>query len=392
MSMMGRLSAAVDFLVIAHFLVLLDARPQCQQDDAQCRGSSSSHLRFENLHYEVISERPRIYFFPDFLSDEECDSIRGLGLPHVAPSKTDAGLTEHVRSSKSYFFSQEQERSTPAIMAVKHRASAISRVTLEYQEELQIQHYEAPREGGSKKDFYIPHFDWIPSRPRVATLLIYLEAPDEGGETIFPLVRHNSSNRNAQLLSREAVEPMTLNMWNAGACTLAPEDSPWLRVRPKKGSAVLFYSLHPDNTLDALSVHGSCPVLKGKKTVLQQWLSTKWMQPIYSPGMQALWRNPSFNRDSPGSVDASGRQWTLQRPLEDAAHGAVDGICSARGILRDSQETHQWSISFMVALETCSPKSSVRLLLEASRPRLSAARAIPPALWDLVIQDCKLTV
>jgi hypothetical protein len=126
-------------------------------------------------------------------------------------------------------------------MGLKHRVEAISHVTLEYQEEadklkskskvlneithltfhqdlqLQIQHYNAPREKGQQQDFYIPHFDWIPSRPRVATVIIYLHEPEEGGETIFPFVRHNSSNRNANLYTREQAEPLTLSMWEAGA-------------------------------------------------------------------------------------------------------------------------------------------------------------------------------
>ncbi len=44
-----------------------------------------------------------------------------------------------------------------------------------------------------------------------------------------------------------------------------------LAVRPKKGDAVLFWSLRTDGSLDRGSMHGSCPVLKGTK-----WAATKW--------------------------------------------------------------------------------------------------------------------
>jgi hypothetical protein len=330
--------------------------------------------------------RPRIYYYPNFLSHDECDIIREKGLPSLKPSKTDAGHHEKVRSSTSYFFSQEQERSTPAIMAAKHRAAAISHTTLEYQEELQMQHYKAPRQGGKQKDFYIPHFDWIPSRPRVATVLIYLEEPEKGGETIFPFVRHNSSARNAQLYTREQAEPLTLNMWNAGACTAEDKDFPWLRVRPQKGGAVLFYNIHPDNTLDALSIHGSCPVLKGQKTVLQQWLSTIWMAPIYTQGMRALWRNPSFAPATIGSVDGSGNGWTLRPPLRESTKDG-GGICTGRGVLKECAESRQFSISFLVALEFCSEKSSVRLSLTSSKKH-----APTPAVWDVRVKNCQLTL
>ncbi len=323
--------------------------------------------------------------------------IREKGMPNLKPSRTDAGLAEKVRSSTSYFFSQEQERASPEIMAVKHRATAISHVTLEHQEELQIQHYKEPRMGGQKKDFYIPHFDWIPNRPRVATLLIYLEEPEQGGETIFPFVRHNSSNRNAQLYTRQQAEPLTLAMWNAGACEAAPDASPWLRIRPRKGAAILFYNIHPDNSLDALSIHGSCPVIKGQKTVLQQWLSTIWMAPIYSPGIAALWRNPAFKGALPGSVDASGRLWPLRLSLRETSgvDGSVEGaaaveqsdVCSARGVLRDSEDSRQFSLSLMMAVEHCSGASVLRARVMASR---TGAKA--PAIWDLRVSDCQISL
>ena len=38
-----------------------------------------------------------------------------------------------------------------------------------------------------------------------------------------------------------------------------------LSVRPKKAHAILFYSQHPDGSLDRSSKHGGCPVLKGTK-------------------------------------------------------------------------------------------------------------------------------
>ena len=43
-------------------------------------------------------------------------------------------------------------------------------------------------------------------------------------------------------------------------------------VSPKKGDALLFFSLHPDATTDPSSLHGSCPVIAGKK-----WSATKWI-------------------------------------------------------------------------------------------------------------------
>lgn len=45
-----------------------------------------------------------------------------------------------------------------------------------------------------------------------------------------------------------------------------------LAVKPMKGDALLFFSLHPDASTDPLSLHGSCPVIEGEK-----WSATKWI-------------------------------------------------------------------------------------------------------------------
>jgi len=43
-------------------------------------------------------------------------------------------------------------------------------------------------------------------------------------------------------------------------------------VKPERGDALLFFSLHPDATTDSDSLHGSCPVIEGEK-----WSATKWI-------------------------------------------------------------------------------------------------------------------
>jgi len=46
-----------------------------------------------------------------------------------------------------------------------------------------------------------------------------------------------------------------------------------LRVKAKRGDALLFYSAHQNGTLDAASLHGSCPVTgSGMKWAANQWI------------------------------------------------------------------------------------------------------------------------
>lgn len=55
-----------------------------------------------------------------------------------------------------------------------------------------------------------------------------------------------------------------------------------LSYKPRAGDAVLFYSQHPDLTLDPRSVHAGCPVGRGS----EKWVITKWLRnkPLVATG------------------------------------------------------------------------------------------------------------
>jgi prolyl 4-hydroxylase len=70
---------------------------------------------------------------------------------------------------------------------------------------------------------------------RVATIIMYLNDVEEGGETVFP---------------------------KAG-----------VSVAPRKGVAVYFRYTNQLGQLDPMSWHGGAPVRKGEK-----WIMTKWLR------------------------------------------------------------------------------------------------------------------
>jgi prolyl 4-hydroxylase len=51
-----------------------------------------------------------------------------------------------------------------------------------------------------------------------------------------------------------------------------------LKYKPRAGDALLFYSLHPDNSIDTHALHGGCPVAKGTKWVVTKWLHNRPLQ------------------------------------------------------------------------------------------------------------------
>ncbi|KAF8390321.1 hypothetical protein HHK36_024846 [Tetracentron sinense] len=138
------------------------------------------------------------------------------------------------------------------VATIEARIAAWTFLPLENGEAMQILHYEL----GQK---YEPHFDYFHDKAnqelgghRVATVLMYLSDVEKGGETIFP---HSATN---------VIQPKDDTLSNCARNGYA--------VKPKKGDALLFFSLHPDATTDPNSLHGSCPVIEGEK-----WSATKWI-------------------------------------------------------------------------------------------------------------------
>ena len=110
--------------------------------------------------------------------------------------------------------------------------------TLNLHISLQVVHYQ----DGQKYD---AHHDWgFPAyNSRCMTLLLYLTDqadPTAGGETSFP--KGDDGRGNA------------------------------FKVRPKKGSAVLFYNLLADGNGDDLALHAAMPVAHGEKYVANFWV------------------------------------------------------------------------------------------------------------------------
>ena len=131
------------------------------------------------------------------------------------------------------------ERGENAIVArLEQRIATLLHWPLEFGEGLQILRY-AP---GAQ---YRPHYDYFdPGEPgtptilrrggqRVATLVMYLQEPEQGGGTTFPDVG--------------------------------------LEVAPKRGTGVFFSYDRPDPATRTL--HGGAPVLAGEK-----WVATKWLR------------------------------------------------------------------------------------------------------------------
>lgn len=182
--------------------------------------------------------RPLIAVLDGVLSEEECDELIRRSVDKMRRSTTVDPITgKHEviadRSSEGTFFALNAD---PFITRLDRRISEVMNRPVDHGEGLQILHYQPGQE-------YEPHFDWFdPTQSgfsavtarggqRIASVVMYLNTPEEGGGTGFPSIG--------------------------------------LTVTAMRGSAVYFAY----ETGDQASLHAGLPVIKGEK-----WIATKWLR------------------------------------------------------------------------------------------------------------------
>ncbi|KAK9755104.1 hypothetical protein RND81_01G002600 [Saponaria officinalis] len=204
---------------------------------------------------EILSWEPRAFLYHNFLSKEECEYLISLAKPHmtkstVVDSKTGKSKDSRVRTSSGTFLRRGQDK---IIRDIEKRIADFTFIPVEHGEGLQILHYEEGQKYEPHYDYFLDDFNTKNGGQRIATVLMYLSDVEEGGETVFPAAPGNFSS---------------LPGWDEKSeCA-----KKGLSVKPRRGDALLFWSMRPDATLDSSSLHGGCPVIKGNK-----WSSTKWM-------------------------------------------------------------------------------------------------------------------
>jgi prolyl 4-hydroxylase len=185
---------------------------------------------------------PRIVLFGNVLSDAECDALIEESRPKLTRSEVvnSAGGDHVVDEARTSYGAAFQRGESPLLKTIENRIAELVGWPVENGEGLQILRYGI---GGE----YKPHFDYFnKDKPgeakqmevggqRIATLVLYLNDVEAGGSTVFP---------------------------NVG-----------LETMPRKGNAVYFAYAGLDGSLDARSLHGGTPIIRGEK-----WIATKWLR------------------------------------------------------------------------------------------------------------------
>lgn len=184
---------------------------------------------------------------PNFLSDQEIDYINtksdeiGFNKSMVENQKLDT----KVRTSTTCWLNPKKDKvleqiykriqTIPEIQDMKDKAIYEDLQIVNYQRE---QEYKAHYDQCHEESTYCRNEIKEYGGPRKWTFLIYLKDDCEGGETYFPRLG--------------------------------------LKIKPKRGDAILFHSLTMDNRkVHPLSFHQGMPVLKGEKRIANVWIRVK---------------------------------------------------------------------------------------------------------------------
>ncbi|MFD3227267.1 2OG-Fe(II) oxygenase [Rahnella aceris] len=192
-------------------------------------------FQLDDRAIEVLMKvsHPRIFYFDNFLSHCECDMVIDISKGFLVRSAV-MGYSENVlveeRSSNTAIL---KSRDYELLDIIDDRLSSLLSWPVERMEDTQVQFYKEGQEYQSHYDYY-PH-NLKRKRNRVGTVIIYLNNPEIGGETLFSDIN--------------------------------------LSITPRKGAALYFCYDRPFPS--TMTKHAGCPVLSGEK-----WILTKWVHNI----------------------------------------------------------------------------------------------------------------
>jgi prolyl 4-hydroxylase len=218
---------------------------------------------------EVLSAEPPLVLIHNFLPEHMCNDIVQTAVDTDNWKESTVGSTQKKKETRtsSTVWLRDPECQHP-LRLIAEKVSRIAGLPPTCQENLQVVKYQTGQEFNLHTD-HDEAFNDLDCRGRLATCLVYLAAPDSGGETWFPGVQEGDENEN-----------------------LTETD---ITIEPMRGSAIFFFNtvekpgsteyspdmfLHADERLR----HAGLPVGDGEK-----WICNKWVHPIdFGAGVRGL--------------------------------------------------------------------------------------------------------
>lgn len=220
---------------------LLTVRPRSrvlksvEEFDVLPNGDTGEHS-LTSIPFQVLSWFPRALYFPNFATTEQCQGIIKMAKAELKPSSLalrkgeTAENTKGVRTSSGMFISASEDK-TGILDLIEEKIAKATMIPRTHGEAFNVLRYEIGQSYYSHYDAFDPSQYGPQKSQRVASFLLYLSDVEEGGETMFPF--ENAQNMDVNYDFRKCIG---------------------LKVKPRRGDGLLFYSLFPNGTIDPVSI------------------------------------------------------------------------------------------------------------------------------------------
>lgn len=188
------------------------------------------------IPFQVLSWKPRAVYFPNIATAEQCETVIKKAKGKLRPSGLalrkgeTAESTKGVRTSSGTFISANED-SSGVLEFVERKIARATMLPRSHGEAFNVLRYELGQRYVSHYDSFNPAEYGPQKSQRIASFLLYLSDVEEGGETMFPF--ENGENMNIG--------------YDYESCI-------GLKVKPRQGDGLLFYSLFPNGTIDKVGV------------------------------------------------------------------------------------------------------------------------------------------
>lgn len=209
--------------------------------------------------FAYVSNKPRVAFIPEFLSEEETQQIIAEANLTIAPAgvhqytQRKLDVMSDVRTSSSTWLNPSK---SPLARRIINRILDLigfsDHPDIGYgagpAEHLQVLRYYPGQKYNAHHDYADPVLYGPQTTNRAVTVFLYLSDVEKGGETAFPRADGKANPPNLV-------------------------DCHWgLRVRPLKRAAAVFYGMTPLGKLEPYSLHTGCAVEEGVKWGAPLWI------------------------------------------------------------------------------------------------------------------------
>ncbi|KAG1368591.1 Prolyl 4-hydroxylase 13 [Cocos nucifera] len=187
-----------------------------------------------SIPFQVLSLKPRASYFPEFATAEQCQAIIRITKSKLTPSTLalrkgeTQESTKGIRTSSGTFISASEDP-TGVLGHIERKIARATMIPRDQGESFNVLRYEIGQRYAAHYDAFNPAEYGPQKSQRVASFLLYLSDVEEGGETMFPF--ENGLNMDIGYDYEKCIG---------------------LKVKPRQGDGLLFYSLFVNGTIDPM--------------------------------------------------------------------------------------------------------------------------------------------